>query len=140
MTRNLVYIGIAIVLVLVIAGVYMYNLGHKNLANIEPDFRIEAVQLQSEISENEAAALEKYQDKILEISGRLIKIEENQDSSFNILLETSDPLSFINASLDISENSRLENLEEGKNVTIRGQFSGILMDIMLKNCVIISDN
>jgi hypothetical protein len=137
MSRNVVYIGLAVILVAVIAAVYLYNLGHKSLENALPDYVVTATNLFAEYSADETAANKKYLDKILEVNGILLSTEMNIDSTYNVKLDSGDPIGAVICNLDASESPDVKSLEEGQNITIRGICSGMLLDVLLNKCVIV---
>ena len=55
--------------ILVGVGVFMYNKPHQNIQKASSDFQLEASALFTEFETNEAAANEKYLDKLVQVSG-----------------------------------------------------------------------
>jgi cytochrome c-type biogenesis protein CcmE len=133
------YVKIALLAVLLIAGVSlviglsMYFKKHSDLASTKPDYVITATALQKEFEDNEKTASEKYIKKVIEVSGIVASV--SQDSSHtNISLKTESDLSSVICTFTGSD---LSNLKTGENVTIRGECSGFLMDVLLNYCALI---
>jgi hypothetical protein len=122
-------VGIASVLI----GLSMYFKKHSDLSKTKPDYVITAKVLQKEFEDNEKSASEKYINKILEVSGTISTV--SQDSSIiNIALKTGSDLSSVICTFGTTDLSKFKT---GEDVTIRGECSGILMDVLLNNCVLI---
>ncbi|MFW5645632.1 MAG: OB-fold protein [Bacteroidota bacterium] len=137
MSRNVIYIGVAIILVVAIIAVYFYQLGHDDLSRLKPAYEITAETLYFEFSENEATANEKYLDKVLQVTGILKDMEIKSDSTWNLVLKTSDPHGSVVCSFDDYTLPKQHLLEAGNMITVRGICSGMLMDVLLNNCVLI---
>ncbi|MFW5820193.1 MAG: OB-fold protein [Bacteroidota bacterium] len=137
MSRNVNIIGIAIILVGVIVAIYFYNLGHKDLSRVNPDYSITAEELYYEFSENEETANEKYTGKVIQVTGILKDKGITSDTSLNLVLKTSDPPGSVICSFHDSGKLKEDSLKEGQEVTVRGVCSGMLMDVILNNCVLI---
>jgi hypothetical protein len=135
------YVKIALFVVLVIAisgilyGLYMFNLKHPDMAKAKPDFIITSTVLQKEFEDNEKSASAKYINKILEVTGTINSISADS-SHLNISLKSASDISSVICSLPaISDASKFKT---GEEITLRGECSGFLMDVLLKNCSLIS--
>ncbi|MFZ0281503.1 MAG: hypothetical protein WAL29_07625 [Bacteroidales bacterium] len=121
----------------ILFGIYLFNLQSADLQKAEPDFRIAAIDLQKAFEKDETAANTTYLNKIIEVTGTIETIKPGEETAVSISLKTENPLSAVICTFqkkpDISE------LTPGGQVTIRGECSGILMDILLNNCVIVQD-
>lgn len=137
MSRNVIYTGLAVVLVAVIVGIYFYNLGHKNLKNKAPDVVITAPELFKTFSSDEEYANEIYLNKIVEVFGVLEAIEVNQDSTMNLVLVSTDPLGNVICTFKDTDDIKKADLEKGEDVAVKGICSGMLMDVLLNNCVLV---
>jgi tRNA_anti-like len=135
------YVKIALFVVLFIAvsailtALVLYNKKHPDTAKVKPDFIITATLLQKEFEDNEAKASAIYINKILEVTGTIVSVTPTDSSHLNISLKTgSDISSVICAFPAINDPSKFKT---GEEVTLRGECSGFLMDVLLKNCAII---
>jgi hypothetical protein len=137
MKKNLKIALIAITIIALAgaaAGFYMYNLKPKDLGKIKPDFIVNASELQSSFEENETAAALKYVNKIVEVSGEVGSVEPGENNSVNISLKTNS--SFSSVICTFPSGAVSENIKEGSQLSIRGECSGYLMDVLLNNCVV----
>ena len=119
----------------ILAALYMYNLKHTDMAKAKPDFVITATALLKEFEDNEAAASAKYINKIVEITGTVATVKPAENNIVNISLVTESDLSSVICTFTaISDPS---SVKAGDAITLRGECSGFLMDVLLNNCVIL---
>ena len=116
-------------------GLYLYNKQDKNLQKADPDFVITSVDLQMAFEDDEAVALAKYVNKIIEVTGTVESIKAGEGDITSVVLKTGSGLSSVICTL--SSHSDPAELVSGNEVTIRGECSGFLMDVLLNNCTII---
>ena len=135
------YIKIALGVVLFIAlagigvGIHLFRMTHKDLGGIKPDYVITAIDLQKVFEDNESVATVKYVKKIIEVSGTIESIKPGENNIINITLKTGNDMSSVICTL--TKNTDPLKLSEGSDVTIRGECSGFLMDVLLNNCALI---
>jgi hypothetical protein len=118
------------------AGVYLFNLKAKDLSKVKPDYVITATELLNAFEGDEASAAATYVGKTVEVSGEISAVAPGEDSSLNVSLKTGSDFSAVICT--VPKGAAAGNPEIGKQVTVRGECSGYLMDVLLKNCVIIS--
>jgi hypothetical protein len=116
------------------AGFYLYNLKPKDLGKVKPDFVVTASELQSAFEENETAAVVKYVNKIVEVSGEISSVEPGENNSVNISLKTNSSFSSVICTFPAGVDSG--KIKAGSQISIRGECSGYLMDVLLNKCVI----
>ncbi len=117
------------------AGYYLYNLKPKDLGKQKPDFIITSAELQRSFEENETAATEKYVNKIIEVSGEVGSVDRGENNSVNIALKTESDFSSVICTFPSEINT--EQIREGSQISVRGQCSGYLMDVLLNNCAVV---
>jgi hypothetical protein len=135
------YVKIALFAVLSIAlitiwvALHYYFLKHPDMVKARPDFVITATVLQKEFEDNEAAASARYINKILEVTGTIVSVTSTDSTHLNISLKTGSEISSVICSFPgIGDPSKFN---AGKEVTLHGECSGFLMDVLLKNCAMI---
>jgi hypothetical protein len=135
------YVKIALFVVLfiafsgILAALIMFNKKHTDTAKAKPDFVLTAIVLQKEFEDNEAAASARYINKIIEVTGSIVSITRSDSTNTNISLKTgNDMSSVICASRSIVDPSKFN---AGEEITLRGECSGFLMDVLLKNCAVL---
>ena len=124
-----------IALAAILAALYMFNLKHTDMAKAKPDFVITSVLLQKEFEDNESAASIKYINKIIEVNGKIISIKTADNNSVNITLATGNDLSSVICTFPAIADPSI--LKPGNEITLRGECSGFLMDVLLNNCAVI---
>jgi len=119
----------------ILAALYMYNLKHTDMAKTKPDFIISAAALQQEFEDNETSASKKYINKILEVSGTIASVKPAQNNILSISLVTKSDLSSVICTFPaVSDPSEFRT---GESITLRGECSGFLMDVLLNNCAVL---
>ena len=132
-------IALAIVMVFAVAGIgigiYLFNLETADLRKAKPDFIISAADLQQAFENNEVSASAKFVNRIIEVSGNIESISIGEENALNVTLQTGSDLSSVICT--IPDAASTVNLSTGNPITVRGECSGYLMDVLLNNCVII---
>jgi tRNA_anti-like len=129
------FIVLAIVLIAILTALIEFNKKHADTAKVRPDFVITATTLQKEFEDNEKAASARYINKILEVSGTIASAVPSDSAHLNISLKTGSEISSVNCVLTAAGD--MAKLKPGLEITLRGECSGFLMDVLLKNCAII---
>lgn len=131
-------ISILVILLCVVAGVViglsLYFRKHSDLSSAKPDFRITAVELQKEFEDNETSASSKYINKVLEVTGTISSVAPSDSGNFNVSLKTGSDLSSVIC--NFTEAVDTTKFNQGKEITLRGECSGFLMDVLLNNCAL----
>ncbi len=137
--KTYVKVALAVVSLIAIGGIlaalYLYNLQHTDTSKAKPDFVISAALLQKEFGDNEKLASEKYISKIVEVSGKISAVKPGENNVTSITLETESPFSSVICT--IADGTDISKLAMGNEITIRGECSGFLMDVLLNNCSVI---
>lgn len=112
-----------------------YNRKPLTAAQKESDFRVTAVDLVQEFTENEAGSMKKYNDKVVEVSGVVASVNAN-GKVFDILLESDNPMVGVNVNLIPEMNTPAQALKPGDKIILKGICTGIVTDIELNKGVI----
>lgn len=119
----------------ILAAIYMFNLKHTDMAKAKPDFVITAPVLEKEFEDNEPAASKRYINRILEVTGMIVSVTPSDNNNLNISLKTGSDISSVICTLTaIRDPSRFKT---GEEITLRGECSGFLMDVLLNNCAVV---
>ena len=139
--KKFIWIGIFLIFIVVLGGVfiaiYLFNLEDKDLQNVKPDLEVSANDLLNAFEVNEAAADSIYLNKIIDVSGTVVSVNFAENNAVNVSLKTENPLSTVICTFN-STPDKFEIKPDDK-VTIRGELTGFLMDVLLNNCVIVKD-
>jgi hypothetical protein len=135
------YIKIALFVVsfiglsLILAALYMFNLKHTDMAKAKPDFVITASVLLKAFEDDETAASTKYINKILEIAGTIASVKPAGNNVLSISLVSGSDLSSVICTFPAVKDP--SKFTPGDEITLRGECSGFLMDVLLNNCAVI---
>ena len=134
-------IALFVVFFIALAGIlvalYMYNLQHKDLQKVSPDYIMTATDLQEAFEDDETVATSRYTQKIIEVSGIIESVKPGEDKTISIALKTGSDLSSVICTFQsVSDPSEFKI---GEQIIVRGECSGFLMDVLLNNCSIISE-
>lgn len=99
--------------------------------------KITASQLYSEYEENEIAADTAYKKQTLEISGTLGTIAKDVLNSPYVTLKTGNIIGSIQCYLKETEVSKAASLKPDTSVTVRGEGSGKLGNVLVRECEIV---
>lgn len=114
-------------------GIYEFNRGPKSLENVSPAWQIDASDLANGFLENEEEANQKFLGKVIEVRGKLSDVI-NDSTSTSIVLETTDMMTSIIC--ELADNIDTDNLVIGDSLTVKGECSGFLMDVVLTKSII----
>jgi hypothetical protein len=119
----------------ILGGLYLFNKKHKDLRKAKPDYVITAAGLQNVFEENESDAIVKFTGKILEVSGIIGSVKPGEENTTSVTLRTGSDFSAVICTFPSTTD--VSKLAEGEQITIRGECSGFLLDVLLNNCVLI---
>jgi hypothetical protein len=134
--KPFVKIALFVVLFIAVAGILaaliMYNKKHPDTAKARPDFVVTATALQKEFEDNEKTASARYINKIVEVTGTIASVTPADSTHLNISLKTGSDMSSVICTL-LSKDKQ-SDFVTGNEITLRGECSGFLMDVLLNNC------
>ncbi len=119
----------------ILAALILFNKKHPDTAKVKPDFVLTATALQKDFENSETAASSKYVNKILEVTGTILSVTPADSATTNISLKTGNDMSSVICTFHKLGGS--SKLTPGSEVTLRGECSGFLMDVLLNNCSVI---
>lgn len=135
--KPLVKISLFVVFFLALAGIltalYLFNMQHKDLQKVKPDFVISAVDLQKAFEENENSAVSTYVTKVLEVEGTIESVKTGENNVLSIVLKTGSDFSTVICTFPAETDP--VKFTPGNKIIVRGECSGFLMDVLLNNCV-----
>ena len=144
-TRSVVIL--IIVVVLCVGGIYGWNEYHRtntDLAGATAAYTVNADQLMHEFETNDSVAEKKYSGKVVEVSGSIRQVEKDESGSYTIALGNGASMSAVRCSMDSIHSAAVADLKPGRNITVKGNFTGyqkdetglLGSDIKLNRCVI----
>jgi hypothetical protein len=130
------YFFIAIILLIVAAGIYgfyLYNKKPLDTHEAEPDYQVSAVELVRDFNVKEKAASIRFVDKIVVVTGVVKEIER---TSLTLFLDGADPLSAVSCNFYVTDSSQLSQVRPGDRIAVKGKCTGKLIDVVLNNCTL----
>lgn len=124
--------GFILVIAGAVTGFYLYNKQHKDLGKAKPDYVITATDLLKEFEKDESAASAKYVNRIIEVSGTIESLNTGKDNTLSIILKTDSDFSTVICTFLKAQNH--EEFKPGNEITVKGECSGFLTDVLLNNC------
>ena len=136
MKRIAIVGAIILLLVISLTAYYQYNNLRKDIVTQHTDVTIKASQLYQQYYEHEQEANKKYLDKVIEVKGRVSKVQSN-NGLIVLLLNAGDGMGGINCSMKESNSINVVQELHDKEVLVKGKCTGFLMDVNLVDCIII---
>jgi len=133
-----VIVFVVVGLILLASGLYFKFMPDKNYNNVKADYTLTATALFNDFDGNENKANQKYMDRVVEVSGTIAEISEDQKGDMVIALRDTDAFAGILCTLEENQKKMLQNYKVGKPITLRGVCTGMLMDVVLNKCAIIN--
>jgi len=87
--------------------------------------------------ETEPQANERYLNKVVAITGKLSGIEANEKGDPVLVLETGTALGGVRCTMESGQTQQIATLQEGGEVQVKGICTGMLLDVILIQCVLI---
>lgn len=134
--KKLLYLIGVVVIISIGFGVVMYYEPVKSIKKHKSAYQITSENLVNEYESDEALANEKYQNKIVEVSGivdNINKVEEEITIRLNANNIMSSVLCEMEPEYDIS------SINKGDRIIIKGVCTGYLLDIVLVQSVIVEN-
>lgn len=132
--KKILLILIAIAVVTGAAGgYYLWNKPHKNMSKADAVHSVDANALLKEYESDEAAANAKYLSKIIEVKGEVAQVLEGENTT--IVLATENGIFGVKCELDPHSKVEFPTYKAGDQVTLKGECTGFLGDVVLVRCV-----
>ena len=120
-------------------GEYEVEVGEKSVTVLAV-LKINAYELRAEYKANEVAADEKYEDKIAYVEGVIDGFGKTIADYPYITLDDGEYIVSVQCIFQKEHTSAIAALNEGQEVTIRGEISGMLGNIFVRKSSIINDS
>jgi len=134
--KKILYFILGLIIILIVAYFVIMNLPQASVNNKTTDLSIQATELFSAYSNNENKANKLYNGKVIEVTGKLIDISEDEQGAYVLILNSGNDFGGILCTLHKNPKSLPK---VGEDITIKGQCNGLLMDVVLSKCVIVTN-
>ncbi len=133
--KKWIFIFLAIVLVGFAFGAYLFFQAPTDVRGEDPDFQLSATELVERYADEDGAN-QLYLGKVLAVTGTVASVSQ-ENGNWTVFLETGDPISGVTCSCYPEEGESVKQLHVGDKVTMKGECTGKLMDIVLNHCSIV---
>lgn len=120
-------------------GYYLYTKQTPDVAGIKPEYTLSAKELTKAFNSNEKQANQKYAGEVIEVSGQISEITDNDTTLTFILTGDNDTPSGVRCSLSSNDLIRAKKYNVGEQVVLKGKCTGKLFEVVLINCYLVSD-
>ncbi|MGY6561519.1 MAG: OB-fold protein [Luteibaculaceae bacterium] len=134
MAKKIILLVLVIAVMGVIYGLLEYSRTHKPTAFAKTDFSLTAQALFTEFTDDEQAANAKYLDKVLEVTGEILTVDNSIDPP-QLILNSNDPMFGVICVFD-GKDELQAGLDYGKTVVVKGVCAGLAMDVVLNRCAV----
>lgn len=124
-----IFIGLA-------GGSVETDAGAKKVASEAAAYSLSADQLYSEYDANQVAADTKYKGKIVSISGSISDIGKDVTDTAFVIIGGTGMLNGAQCMFPKGQESLLGNLSKGQQVTAKGEVSGKIGNVLVRNCTV----
>jgi amino acid permease len=135
--RNTVFfVAVFIFATVAVFGYLLYNKPHRDVLKAKTDYTISAPELLKEFETNSTLASEKYNGKILLVSGKVESIKVSPSNS-SIQLSCEGSFFGVNCSFNTKGATNLLENKIGNEIRVKGECKGYIDDVILNNCFLI---
>jgi hypothetical protein len=117
-------------------GFYLWNKPHRTAEDEKPFATLSASALLTEFATNETATTEKYRDKVIQISGTLIKAAADSSGNVQVVLEAGDEMNTV--SVTLMNGATVPTETPGTMIDVKGICNGFLPDDLLGSEVLLN--
>lgn len=103
-----------------------------------PEFVMDASKLYNDFSNDENTADKKYLGKVVQITGKVIDVKnENNETAVTLEDELFGVSTYLDSAFVANNKNLIATIDTGKIVTLRGQCDGMLNDVVISRAVVI---
>ena len=129
-------------MLLLIAAVFAYAYHEytrkpADLSGVRSEASVQATALVDLYEKDEEQANKLYLGKAIDVTGVITAIDNQKDTSVNVLLAGNDEMHRVSCLLNPNQLEKIKKAKSGDAISLRGICTGYLMDVELNRCVII---
>ena len=136
-TKHYVLALVALLSLVAIGAFWQYNKPTRDLTEEKADLSISSTDLYQQFSENETQANQQYLDKVVQVRGKLQTINRTE-GGLNLILDAGSEMGGVICEIPSANIPEGLNLQTGRELAVKGQCTGFLMDVVLVKCVIVN--
>ena len=104
----------------------------------KPHVRTSASALDQEYYNDRQAADQKYRDKVLQVSGMVMRVEQDGSGQISVILQGAQSrLSGIECQVDRTQMQEVQQLRAGQQVIVKGYGAGKTIHVRLRGCLLV---
>lgn len=131
-------LGLVLFLCLIIGVGLLYLSTPEKVENKSTDMSIASEALYQAYEADEATSNQQYIDKIIQVKGRVAERLEDENGAPVVILRPPNAMAGVLCTLVEEERAAVQELQIGQQITIKGQCTGKLMDVVLNKCIIVN--
>ncbi len=108
---------------------------HADTSGLRVSVSKDAVRLLKEFESNEPLANAKYNDKVVSVSGTVLKVEDDGDTRIVTLGEASS-MGGVTCQFQPEHKNEMVTIKPGQKIQVKGVCTGILIDVVLIRCAL----
>ena len=128
----------SVIVITSLIGLFFYNKPHRSVRREEAAFKLSVSELVNAFSNDEVQANFVYLGKILEVQGVLKEMILN-DSTLILLMGDTTKMTGVSCYLQKDQKDRYTTLKKGEPVIVKGICNGMLLDVVLDKCILLSN-
>lgn len=138
--KKKIFLALSIMIIAGVSyGIYLFNKPHQSVSKAEPDFQLPSTSIVSEYEKDENSANQKFNGKVVEVTGIVAEKTKDEQGKLNVTLQGED-IAGIGCVFEPAAQLKAATLAEGQEVKIKGICTGILMDVVMVDCVVVDNN
>lgn len=118
-------------------GFYYYNKPRTGVSGLDAVAIVDAKVLFEEYNNNEEASNTKYLGKVIEVSGIVKAVETDDRGTMSVVIDSGNEMGSVNCQFE--KRDEMPDMDKGSSVRIKGFCSGLLMDVVIVDCEIVSE-
>ena len=133
--KKILWITVLLFLLIAGTGIYLMNMPKTSIKNKSASMTMSAIELYKAYNQDEAQGNQKYISKIIEISGNVIEITKDEMDADVLLLAAGNAPGGVLCTFEKGQD--LSELKVNDQVKLKGQCTGMLMDVVLIKCILV---
>jgi hypothetical protein len=104
----------------------------------KPQVRTSASALYQEYDNDRQAADQKYRDKVLQVSGAVMRVEQDNSGQIAVILQGAQSrFSGIECQVNPTQTQEVQQLRAGQQIIVKGYGAGKTIHVRLKGCLLV---
>ena len=132
--KKIIFVVLIVLGSAVAYGFYLFYKPHQGIANKEAEYTMESKKLFDEFSQDENASNAKYNGKVVCVYGKVADRAVDANGNLSLILEGGD-MAGVGCQFDKSVIEEMSKVKKGQVLKIKGTCTGMLMDVVLIDCV-----